>query len=272
MAKLSAVVCAHNEGARLDACLAKLAFADELVVLLDRCTDGSEAIARRHGAVTVVGVFPLEGTRRAAALGACTGDWILEIDADELVDPPLADEIRAAIATSAADWFQLPVDNYVGAHRVRHGWGGSFGTSAVGRLYRAGYKSWQTQRVHPTAEIAGRYGGRLSQPLRHLVDTDISDMIRRLDRYTALRAQDLVDRGEVGGVASNVFRAFRRFFKCYVNRKGYREGGWGVLIALMAALFPLLSVLRAKLELMSSAVDLPAEQTPATDVRTPLAA
>jgi len=72
-------------------------------------------------------------------------------------------------------------------------------------------------------------------------------MMHRLERYTALRAADLVQRPR-GGVASNLFRALRRFYKCYVSRKGYREGDWGVLIALMAALYPLLSTLRARLE------------------------
>jgi hypothetical protein len=79
------------------------------------------------------------------------------------------------------------------------------------------------------------------------VDTDIGDMMRRLERYTALRAVDLAARPR-GGVASNLFRAVRRFYKCYVGRKGYREGDWGLLIALMAALYPLISTLRARLE------------------------
>ena len=50
------------------------------------------------------------------------------------------------------------------------------------------------------------------------------------------------------GLVSHAFRAVRRFWKCYVTRRGYREGDWGVLIALMAALYPVLSELRARLE------------------------
>ena len=45
--------------------------------------------------------------------------------------------------------------------------------------------------------------------------------------------------------AREVFRGFRRFWKCYVRRKGHREGGLGFLIALMAGLYPVLSHLRA---------------------------
>ena len=66
MVKLSGLVCAHNEEARLTACLERLAFCDEIVVVADRCTDRTEQIARRHGARVVSGIFPVEGRRKEA--------------------------------------------------------------------------------------------------------------------------------------------------------------------------------------------------------------
>lgn len=250
MHTLSALVCARNEGARLDDCLSRLRFADEVVVVLDRCTDGSAAAARRWADKVIEGSFPLEGPRRAAGLAACTGDWVIEVDADEWVGPELADEVRRTIETTPFAWHLVPIDNYVGDHVIRKGWGGSFGTSAVARLFRREAKRWGDQRVHPTSYLEGREGPRLKAAIHHKVDEDISDMIARLDRYTVLRAQDLVDKNAVGSVPSNVFRAWRRFWKCYVTRQGWKEGDWGFLIALMSALFPLLSVLRARLEVM----------------------
>lgn len=253
MPRLSALVCAHNEEKCLAACLERLSFADELVVVLDRCTDRSLEIARRYADRVVVGAFPLEGPRRTAGVEACSGDWILEIDADEQVGLALAEEVRDAVngAIEAAH-FLIPVDNYVGHRLIRHGWGGSFGTSAVTRLYRRGVKSWKSERVHPGVKLMGSAGGRLVNPLIHHVDDDISDMLRRLDRYTELRALDLIDKGQICSLPSAAFRGVRRFWKCYVRRKGYREGLWGVLIALMAGLFAFLSVLRARLMLAES--------------------
>ncbi len=84
--------------------------------------------------------------------------------------------------------------------------------------------------------------------MEHYIDRDISDMIHRLDRYSTMRARDLRDSGNIGTFAHNLRRLFSRFFKCYVSRKGYREGGYGFLIALFAGLYPLLSYLKAKLE------------------------
>jgi len=248
MASLSVVLCVHNEEAVLENCLQHLAFADEIVVLLDRCTDRSAEIARQYAHRALSGAFPLEGPRRAAAVAASGSDWILEVDADEIVTAALAAEVRALINSDPeADFFQVPVENYVGDHLIRHGWGGSFGTTSVARLFRRGTKSWGMERVHPSVQFHGREGPILRHGITHRVDTDIGDMMHRLERYTALRAADLVQRPR-GGVASNLFRALRRFYKCYVSRKGYREGDWGVLIALMAALYPLLSTLRARLE------------------------
>ena len=245
--KLSAVVVVHDEEEQLRDCLACLDFADELVVVLDRCGDGSRDIAGEYGATLVEGSWPLEGPRRHAGIAACSGDWILEVDADERVGEDLATEIREAIAEAEDGYFLIPVDNYIGDRLVRHGWGGSFGKSSVACLFARGGKKWGDQRVHPEVVLAGPRR-RLNAPLKHLVDRDVSDMLARLDRYTTLRAMDLRESGDIGGLGRNLRRMFSRFYKCYVSRRGYREGAWGLLIALLAGLYPILSHLKARLE------------------------
>jgi glycosyltransferase involved in cell wall biosynthesis len=247
--RLSALIVARNEEARLPDCLASVAFADEVVVVLDRSTDGSAAIAAAAGARVVEGAWELEGERRNAGIAACTGDWVLEVDADERVDAALAAAVRETIATSTHAWHQVPVDNYVGDRLVRFGWAGSFGTTSVPRLFRRGAKRWRAQRVHPGLDWTGAEGPKITRgALVHLVDRDISDMLRRLDRYSSAKAADLIAAGDIGTLRANVRRFFSRGFKSYVSRKGYREGGWGVLLALCTGAFPLLSYLKAKLE------------------------
>ncbi len=247
--QLSAVVSVHNEEAQLAQCLERLTFADEIVVLLDKCGDGSKKIAERYAGRIVEGAWPKEGARRNAGIEACRGRWILEVDADERVPIPLADEIRMTVETSSRDWHEIPVDNYVGGKLVRWGWGASFGKAAYPGLFRKGVKTWGDQRVHPSLSWSGPKGAMLTNRLEHYVDRDISDMIKRLDAYSTARALDLREAGETwGSTASNIRRFFSRFFKCYVSRKGYREGGYGLLIALFAGLYPLLSHLKAKLE------------------------
>ncbi len=250
--RLSALVVAHNEEAELDGCLASLAFADEILVVLDRCTDGSRDIALAHNARIEEGAWEIEGERRNRGIALCEGDWILEVDADERVSDDLAAEIRETIARSGYGHFLIPYHNYIGDRLVEFGWGAAWGVSATVRLFandpvRGPAKQWGDQRIHPAVELLGE-PGRLTKPMIHYVDRNISDMIARLDRYTSARARDLRASGDIGDFRHNVRRMFSRFWKCYVARRGYREGQYGFLIALMAALYPIVSYLKANLE------------------------
>jgi hypothetical protein len=155
--------------------------------------------------------------------------------------------VREAILGAGPGYFLIPFDNYVGDRLVRYGWGANWGVSAAPRLSSKGAKRWGRQRIHPSLDLKGERR-RLVTPMIHHVDRNISDMIQRLDRYSTARAKDLRESGEIGSFAGNLRRIASRFFKCYVSRKGYREGAYGFLIALMAALYPILSHLKARLE------------------------
>ncbi|MBL4691578.1 MAG: glycosyltransferase family 2 protein [Rhodospirillales bacterium] len=246
--QLSALIVVHNEEAQLADCLRGLAFADEIVVVLDKCTDGSKAISRQFTDRVVEGAWDVEGARRNAGIDACRGQWIFEIDADERVCDDLGREIRSVVAAGEGDIFNIPVDNHVGGRLIRHGWGGLFGKNGYPGLFRKGVKVWGPQRVHPHLHVTGRQGPDLTTPITHLVDRGISDMLLRLDRYTTLRARDLADSGDIGTFPNMVRKIFSRFWKCYVIRRGYRENGYGFVIALCAALYPVLSHLKAALE------------------------
>ncbi len=247
--RLSAVVVAHNEAHQLEDCLACLAPADELIVVLDRCSDNSKAIAESHNAKVIEGAWPLEGDRRNTGLSASSGDWNLEVDADERAPAALFEEIRTVIADASPGYFLIPFDNYIGERLVKHGWGGSWGVGAAPRLSSRGAKTWGAQRVHPSLTLEGPKRW-LQTPIAHFVDRDFNDMIDRLKRYSDARAADLVASGaRLPPMRSTLRRSIGRFIKCYFQRRGYREGAWGFAIALMAALYPLISHLKATLEL-----------------------
>ncbi len=248
--RLSTLTVAHNEEHNLADCLAALAFADERVVVLDRCTDRSKEVAEAAGADRIVeGAWPIEGDRRNAGIEACTGDWIIEIDADERVPADLAREIRAAIWASPPGHYLVRFDNFIGGTRVRYGWGAYIGASAAPRLFSRGGKVWGRQRVHPSLEMGERLG-MLETPIDHLVDENISDMLARFDRYTTSNARDLRENGKAQSetLRRNIRRIPSRFYKAYVRRKGYREGGYGFLVAVLAGLYPIVSWLKATLE------------------------
>jgi len=246
MIKLSALIVAHNEQDNLPDCLARLSFADEIVVVLDRCADASKEIALSQGARILEGAWEIEGARRMAGIADCAGPWILEVDADEWIEAPLAVEIQSAVAADDTDFRFMPMHNHVGKKWVRYGWMAALAPDLKGSLFRKGHKTWGMDRVHPGVSFSGKRGDDLVNGIHHNFVRDVSGLVQRFNRNTTLRAEDLQERGEMGQTPTMARKALSRFWKCYVSRKGCREGGVGLVISILSALYPLVAHLKAE--------------------------
>lgn len=105
---LSAVVTTYDNARTLEACLASLKFADELLVLDSGSRDATLEIAARHRARILHEPFKGYGPQKQSAIDQALHDWVLLLDADEVVTPALAGQIRAALAAPTATGFELP--------------------------------------------------------------------------------------------------------------------------------------------------------------------
>lgn len=237
----------QNQDTQLSDCLRKLSFCDEVVVVADRCTDRSQEIARRNGCVVIDGIFPLESQRKAAGAAACTGDWILEIEPDELVDAHLAWEIRAVLQMRQdGDHYDLPIDNYVGETLVRDGWAGQLSARREVRLYKRGLKSWQARRLNAPSTLAGRSGGALKGAVRRILGRDTGGLVERLNRLAAIAAEDIADRKRQPWTIQSLAVGAGVFLQGFILRGGWREGRMGLLVSALSATFPLLAQMRAQ--------------------------
>jgi len=243
---ISALVVAHNEEQNLSECLQSLNFADEIVVVLDKCTDNSRSIALQYTDHIIEGRWDIEGERRNTGIDACSGDWILEVDADERVSAELAQEVMQNIQAYSDGFFQIPFHNYIGNRLVRYGWGAYIGTSSKACLFSKGSKRWGDQTIHPDITLP-EFRGRLQHAMTHYIDESIPDLLRRFDRYSTAMASDPYHVNKLGGFIRNLLRVPARFYKCFIRRRGYKEGYYGFLIALLAGLLPLTSYIKSKL-------------------------
>ncbi len=244
MNNLSVLIIIKNEEIQIESCLKSVNFADEIIVILDKCTDGSERIVRRFTKKYFSGNWNLEGERRNFGINKCTKKWILEIDADERVSDDLKAEIISVIKSSKSDWHKIKVNNYLGKEIINYGWGAYFGKSAYAGLFRNGMKIWGNQRVHPKIILSGSEGSTLQKKLDHYYCKNISDLFVKLDSYSSAKALDLQSSGQRETLIKNVKRIFSRFWKSFFLRKGYREKEVGFVIALVASIYPLISYLK----------------------------
>src|SRR5262249_32627477 len=106
--RLSAIISTRNEAKNIAACLESVACCDERIVVDSGSTDDTVAIAKGCGAEVATHEWAGFGAQKNVALSLARGDWVLSIDADERVPPPLAAEIVAAVASGAADGYEVP--------------------------------------------------------------------------------------------------------------------------------------------------------------------
>jgi glycosyltransferase involved in cell wall biosynthesis len=173
MTKISAVIVAHNEEKKIADCLRSLDFVDEIVVVLDKCSDATEEIVANFTNKIIKGSWKIEGERRNVALNSATGDWILEIDADERISAELKTEILA-IKNHEPCGFYVPIANYIGKRWVKHGWLRTLGVLRRETLTFRSLKHYdEDKEIHPTFKINAQIKS-LKNPIIHLVD-DLSN-------------------------------------------------------------------------------------------------
>ena len=133
---LSVVIITLNEEANLARTLASVAWADEIIVLDSGSTDRTREVAESFRAKFFAEPWKGFAAQKNSALAKATGDWILSLDADEEVEPALAEEIRTVLAANpSVAGFWIPRKNFFLGRWIRHG---GFYPDPKLRLFRRG--------------------------------------------------------------------------------------------------------------------------------------
>lgn len=231
--KLSVIVITKNEEAMLARCLRSVHFADEIIVVDSGSTDRTVEVARECGArVTVTEDWPGFGPQKNRALDLAGGEWVLSLDADEWVEPPLAGELRACIARgSGPDAYELPRSSSFCGREMRHsGWW----PDHILRLFRRGTARFSDDIVHERVVATGPVG-RLTQPLRHESFVTLHEVVDKMNRYSTAGAEMRMQRGKGGSVSGAVFHGLWAFLRTYVFRAGFLDGREGFVLAVANA-------------------------------------
>jgi len=228
---ISAVVITRDEEDEIDACLASLAWADEIVVVDSGSTDRTVAIARRRAHKVRTLHFRGFTAQKRAATELAAGPWILSVDADERVTDELREEILAAIDGGVPVGYRIPRLTWCLGAFVRHGmWYPDYKL----RLFRKETGRWEGGKVHERVAVGGPVG-TLQSPILHYSFRTIADHHATIDHFTRLGAEDLTAAGQGGSPWNLLIHPPATFLKSYVLRLGFLDGWRGLLIALLSA-------------------------------------
>ena len=244
--KISALIVARNEEKKIEGTLKSINFADEIIVVLDRTTDKTESICRKYTKKIFKGSWHSEGERRNFGIKKCNFTWILEIDADEIINQKLSDEISNAIKSESSDYYYIRLINYIGKKAIKFGWMACMAPDGKFCLFKKKNKYWLDGRVHPSYKIHGRKGRGLKNYIIHNMSDNISDLLKRFNRNTSFNAIDLVEQNYKLEKLFSIRKAVSRFLKCYIARKGFLSGREGLTISLLSAIYPFVSAMKAR--------------------------
>jgi (heptosyl)LPS beta-1,4-glucosyltransferase len=245
MSTVCGAVIARDESRNIERCLRSLEWTDSLLVVLDdRTVDATAALAESCGARVEVQRFVDYARQRNAALKAADAEWVLFVDADEVVTPELAAEVRSvtgSVAAMAGYW--IPRKNILFGHWVRHtGWSPDYQLRLL-RRRRASYREDRT--VHELVELDGE-SGHLLNPLIHYNYRSLGQFLAKQRVYAAMEASDMFQRGVRVKPRNHVLQPWRQFWRRYVLLQGYRDGWLGLLLSVLLAYYEFRTYLRLR--------------------------
>jgi glycosyltransferase involved in cell wall biosynthesis len=238
--KLSVVVLTKNEEANIKDCLESVRdWADEIIVVDDESSDRTVDIVKGYTQNIFRKKMDIEGRHRNWAYAQAKNDWVLSLDADEMVTEELKEEIKEAIEDKSKKFvaYSIPLKNYIGDYWVR--FGGWYPAGKV-RLFQKNKFKYEEVAVHPRVFIDGECG-HLTKDIIHKGYPDFAHFLNSLNNQTTLEAQKWLDTGRVMSCPHAFWRAIDRFFRSFIRKKAYKDGLIGFMIAYFASLYQILS-------------------------------
>lgn len=234
MINLSIVLAVFNEEDNLINCLESVKdIAWEIVIVDGGSQDKTVTIAKRFNARVIKTNNPLNfHINKNKAIDAAIGDWILQLDADEIVTSELSKEIKSVIKDKNINGFWIPRKNFFLGRFLKKG--GQYPDYTL-RLYRRGLGRLPAKDVHEQAIVAGKIG-YLQSNLLHLRDKNFSSYMEGFNKYSDLLSAQINNPMFFDYL---FIKPSFWFIKAYIRHRGYVDGFPGFVFALFSALrFP----------------------------------
>jgi len=253
--KISATVICFNEEDKIAKCLESLqGVADEIIVVDSFSTDKTKEICLSFSNVKFY-ENPFEGhiEQKNYALGLCSFDYILSLDADEALSPELKNSILAVKQNLSLNSYKFNRLTGYNGFWVKHcGW---YPDTKL-RLIKKGAASWQGKNPHDILTLhSNEKTGFLKGDLLHYSYDSISDHVDQTNRFTTIAAKAAFDSGTRSSLFKILTRPVLKFLKDYILKGGILDGRYGLVICSINALSAFLKYSKIKELQESKSID-----------------
>jgi glycosyltransferase involved in cell wall biosynthesis len=228
---LSVIIITKNEAEHIERCLSSVSWADEIIVLDSGSTDNTVELCEVYTDKVFVTDWPGFGVQKQRALAKAQGDWVLSIDADEIVTPELKQEITLAVHQERYSGYEIPrLSSYCG-RQMRHG---GWWPDHVLRLFRRECGQFTDSAVHERIVVQGEIG-QLKTPLLHDAFVNLDEVLHKVNSYSTLGAKMLYQRGVRSSFSKAVLKGFWAFIRTYWLKSAFLDGRQGLMLSISNA-------------------------------------
>jgi glycosyltransferase involved in cell wall biosynthesis len=236
MEKLSAIITTYNNADTLEKCLSSAEWADEIVVLDSFSTDDTVAIARRHGCKIHQHEFLGYGKQKQMALEHTSNNWVLLLDADEMLSPDLQKEIQALLDSGpSATGYALPRREQI-FWRMNHP---GVRLNYHLRLFDKRRGRISDMPVHAAPKVDGKVE-HLAQPFLHFGERDIHEKVDKINAYSTGLVADKLARSRCINPLILILYPPWVFFRSYVLKRTFLDGWAGFIASVVMSFYAFL--------------------------------
>lgn len=228
--KISVYIIAYNEVEKISDCIKSALWADEVILADSYSDDGTIEVAKDLGVKIIQIPFKGFGELRNEAISHCKGDWILSLDSDERCTSKVKNEILSTINNAKFDIFRIPRKNFFMGKWINHsGWYPNFRQP---QLFKNGKMTYSLDSVHEGyVSHSDKEIGELKNYIWQFPFKNIEEVMNKANRYSTLGVSKLEKKGKKGNVLKAFLHATWSFFKHYIFKLGFLDGGAGFVIA-----------------------------------------
>ena len=224
--RISLFIIAKNEAHRIAACiLSARDIVNEVIVVDSNSTDKTSLVCKELGAQVYAREFDGFANQKNFALSKVSGEWALNLDADEQLSPQLREEILQAVTNENTSGYYLPFCNYFLGKKMRFS---GLGKEKHLRLVRTKQARYVGGLVHEGLEVNGRLD-TLKNPINHFSYESIESYFTKFNKYTTLAAQQMHQNGKRFCLLKVLLTLPFEFFKRYLLKLGILDGMRGLL-------------------------------------------
>lgn len=220
-----------NEENNIERCIQSVPFASEILIIDSGSQDKTCEMAKKSGARVLQHEWKGFGPQKKWGSEQAQYDWILSLDADEVLSPELVEEIQQGFGKlEPTVGYEMPRKSFHLGRWIQHG--GWYPDRQL-RLYHRGHSSWPDSQIHE--RIQAQATKSFEADLHHFVFRDLSHQVLTNDRYSSLlSAKDFTERKKFS-LFKLIFKPLTKFFETYFLKLGFFDGLAGLIIAVSAA-------------------------------------